>query len=139
MARSPAKRFVGTLLFVIAAVVTIGFLFLLYAQSSNDESVPLTDEVPAVALIAAITLGVIILILLLMLIIRRWDDRAARAESGEVFFVPDDAKRPLPAPTTAFEPATDVVVYDLAKVPLAKRAWAGAEKDGAQHPFYYPS
>src|SRR5688500_16863180 len=140
MARSPAKRFVGTLLFVVAAAVTLGFLFLLYAASANDESVPLTDEVPAAALVAAIVLGAIALALILMLVIRRWDDRAEQAESGEVFFVPDEAKTPLPAPTTAFETAAapEIVVYDLAKVPLAKRAWAGAEKDGAQHPFYYP-
>src|SRR5687768_6855975 len=110
MARSPAKRFVGTLLFVVAAVVTLGFVFLLYAESANDESIPLTDEVPAAALVAAIVLGVIVLVLLLMLVIRRWDDRAARAESGEVFFVPESAKKPLPAPTTAFDAAADVVV-----------------------------
>src|SRR5688572_2323088 len=140
MARSPAKRFVGTLLFVVAAAITLGFLFLLYAESANDESVPLTDEVPAAALVAAIVLAVIALVLILMLVIRRWDDRAEEAESGEVFFVPDEAKKPLPAPTTAFESVpTEIVVYDLAKVPLAKRAWAAAEKDGAQHPFYFPS
>ncbi|MEA3136002.1 MAG: hypothetical protein QOC71_283 [Thermoplasmata archaeon] len=139
MARSPAKRFVGTLLFLLAAVITVAFLFILYAASANDDSVPLTDEVPATALVAAIVLGVIVLILLLMLVIRRWDDRAARAESGEVFFVPDDARKPLPAPTTAFEAAPDVVVYDLAKVPLARRAWSNSEKDGAQHPYYFPS
>ncbi|MHB1261465.1 MAG: DUF4332 domain-containing protein [Thermoplasmatota archaeon] len=140
MARSPAKRFVGTLLFVIAAVITVGFLFVLYASSANDDSVPLTDEVPATALVAAIVLGVIVLALLLMLLIRSWDDRSERAESGEVFFVPDDAKRPLPTPTTAFESASaEVVVYDLAKVPPARRAWANAEKDGGQHPYYFPA
>lgn len=139
MARSPAKRFVGTLLLVVAAVVTVGFLFVLYASSANDDSVPLTDEVPATALVAAIVLGVIVLALLLMLLIRSWDDRAERAESGEVFFVPDDAKRPLPTPTTAFESSADVVVYDLAKVPPARRAWAAAEKDGSQHPYYFPA
>src|SRR6185503_290486 len=98
MARSPAKRIVGALLFVIAAIVTVGLLF-----------------------------------------IRRWDARAARAESGEVFFVPEDVRRPQPAPTTSFEAVPDVVVYDLAKVPLASRAWAGAEKDGTQHPYYFPA
>lgn len=139
MARSPAKRFVGTLLFVIAAVVTVAFLFLLYAASANDESVPFTDEVGASALVASIVLGAIVIILFLMLVIRGWDERAARAEAGEVFFVPEDAKKPLPKPTTAFETAPEVVVYDLAKVPLAKRAWANAEKDGAQHPYYFPS
>ncbi|MFA5944265.1 MAG: DUF4332 domain-containing protein [Candidatus Thermoplasmatota archaeon] len=139
MARSSAKRVVGTLLFVIAVVVTLGFLFVLYAQAANDDSVPLTDEVPATALVAAIVLGVIVFVLLLMLLIRRWDARAERAESGEVFFVPDEARPSAPSATTTFELLGDVVVYDLAKVPLAQRAWAGAEKDGAQHPYYYPS
>jgi predicted flap endonuclease-1-like 5' DNA nuclease len=139
MARSSAKRIVGALLFVIAAIVALGFFFVLYAESANDDSVPYSDDVPSVALVAAIVLGVIAIALLLMLLIRSWDERSARAESGEVFFVPEDVKRPLPTPTTAFEQAPDVVVYDLAKVPLARRAWAAAEQDGAQHPFYFPA
>lgn len=139
MARSPAKRAVGTLLFVIAALVVVGFLFLLYARSLNDDSIPLTDEVPAAALVAAIALGVIVIILLLMIVIRKWDKRAETAEAGEVFFVPEDQQqRPAPVATTSYQTGGDIVVYDLAKVPLAKGAWAAAEKDGAQHPFYYP-
>jgi predicted flap endonuclease-1-like 5' DNA nuclease len=139
MARSPAKRAVGTLLFVLAAVVVAWFVFLLYARSVNDDSVPLIGDVPAAALVAAIVLGAIVVILLLMLVIRKWDRRAEAAESGEVFFVPEEAaKRPAPVATTAYQTGGEVVVYDLAKVPLGKRAWAAAEKDGAQHPFYYP-
>ena len=138
MARSPAKRVVGFLLLLVAAVLTVAFVFLLYAESANTDF-PLVDDVPTIALLLAIVLGVIVIVLLLMLLIRRWDERATRAETGEVFFVPQDAKKPLPTPTTGFETAPDVVVYDLAKVPLAKRAWANAEKDGAQHPFYFPS
>jgi predicted flap endonuclease-1-like 5' DNA nuclease len=139
MARSPAKRAVGTLLFVIAALVVVGFLFLLYARAVNDDSVPFTDEVPAAALVAAIALGVIVVILLLMIVLRKWDKRAETAEAGEVFFVPEDAvQRPAPAAATSYQTGADIVVYDLAKVPLAKGAWAAAEKDGAQHPFYYP-
>jgi len=139
MARSPAKRVFGTLLFLIAAVVTLGFLFLLYSNSVNDSSVPFTDKVPAAALVVAIALGIIIVILLLMLLIRKWDRRAAEAEAGEVFFIPDEARpAPAPAATTAFAASPDVVVYDLRKVPPAKGAWGPAEKDGAQHPFYFP-
>jgi predicted flap endonuclease-1-like 5' DNA nuclease len=138
MARSPAKRAVGTLLFVIAALVVVGFLFLLYARSVNDESVPLVEDVPAAALVTAIILGVIAVILLLMLVIRRWDRRAEEAEAGEVFFVPEDAAQRPAAPSTAFQTGPEVVVYDLAKVPPAKNAWAAAERDGQQHPFYFP-
>ena len=140
MARSPAKRAVGTLLFVLAALVVAGFLFLLYARSANDDSVPFTDQVRAVALVAAIVLGAIVVILLLMILIRKWDKRAETAEAGEVFFVPEDAtQRPAPVAATAFQAgAGEVVVYDLAKVPLAKSAWAASERDGSQHPFYYP-
>jgi predicted flap endonuclease-1-like 5' DNA nuclease len=137
MARSPAKRVFGTLLFIVAVALVAGFFFLLYANSVNDTSVPLTDKIPSVAVAAAIALGAIIVILLLMLLIRSWDRRAAEAESGEVFFIPEEA--PRPAATTSFQqPPSEIFVYDLRKVPTTKTAWAPAEKDGAQHPFYFP-
>jgi predicted flap endonuclease-1-like 5' DNA nuclease len=137
MARSPAKRVFGTLLFIVAAAVTLGFLALLYADSVNDTSFPFVDQKDSAALVVAIALAIILVILLLMLLIRRWDRRAEVAESGEVFFIPEDIKAP-PAATTAFESRADVVVYDLAKVPQSKGSWAEAEKDGSQYPFYFP-
>ena len=138
MARSPAKRIVGTILFILAAVITAGFLFLLYADSSNDESVPLMEEVPTVAIVAAVLLVIIAIALLLMLLLRRWDERAEQAESGEVFFVPDDVKVAHAPPTTAFEAGPEIVVYDLRKVPQEKRSWGAPENNGSQAPFYFP-
>jgi predicted flap endonuclease-1-like 5' DNA nuclease len=138
MARSPAKRVVGSILFLLAVVVTLGFLFLLYAQSTNDTTVPLSEDVPTVAIVAAVLLGLIIIILLLMLLLRKWDERAERAESGEVFFVPDEVKAVRAAPTTAFEAGPEVSVYDLRKVPQAKGSWGPPENNGAQAAFYFP-
>jgi predicted flap endonuclease-1-like 5' DNA nuclease/membrane protein implicated in regulation of membrane protease activity len=140
MARSPAKRAVGTLLLIVAAILVAAFVFLLYARSANDDSVPLSDQVPASALVIAIVLAIIVIALLLMILIRKWDKRAEKAEAGEVFFVPEQEQpRPAPVATTAFQAGVgEVVVYDLAKVPLAKSAWAAPERDGSQHPFYYP-
>lgn len=137
MARSPAKRVVGFLLLVVAAVLTVAFLFLLYAESANTDF-PLVDEVPTVGLVVAILLGIIVVVLLLMLLIRRWDERTEKAESGEVFFVPEDVKAPRPAATTAFEAGTELVVYDLRKVPQDRRTWGPPENNGNQAPFYFP-
>lgn len=138
MARSPAKRVVGSILLVVALVVTLGFLFLLYAQSTNDTTVPLSEDVPQVAVVVAVVLGLIVIILLLMLLLRRWDERAEQAESGEVFFVPDDVKPVRAPPTTAFETGPDIVVYDLRKVPQEKGSWGAPENNGSQAPFYFP-
>src|SRR5688572_18654976 len=138
MARSPAKRIVGTILFVVAVVVTLGFLFLLYAASTNDTTVPLSNDIPEVAVVAAVVLGIIVIVLLLMLLLRRWDERAEQAESGEVFFVPDDAKPVRVQPTTAFETGPEIVVYDLRKVPQEKGSWGPMENNGNQAPFYFP-
>lgn len=137
MARSPAKRVVGFLLLVVAALLTVAFVFLLYAESANTDF-PLVDAVPTVALLVAIVLGVIVLVLLLMLLIRRWDERTEKAESGEVFFVPDDVKAQRPAATTAFEAGTELAVYDLRKVPQERRSWGPLENGGNQAPFYFP-
>lgn len=138
MARSPAKRVVGTLLFVVAALLVIGFLFILYGDSSNDDTFPLADEVPTVAMVATVALAIIAVTLLLMLLLRSWDERAAKAESGEVFFVPDAPRPAPPGPATAFETGPEVVVYDLRKVPATKGSWGAPENGGNQAPFYFP-
>lgn len=138
MARSPAKRVVGFLLLVVAAVLTVAFVFLLYAESANTDF-PLVDEVSTVGLIVAITLGVIVVVLLLMLLIRRWDERTEKAESGEVFFVPEDVKAPrAAAPKTDFDAGVDLAVYDLRKVPQDRQSWGAPENGGNQAPFYFP-
>ena len=137
MARSPAKRLVGSLLFLLAAVCVLAFVFLLYADAINDDAIPLTDEGKAVALVLAIALGVIALALLLMVLARGWSDKAQRADEAEVFFIPQQAA-PAPTPTTTYEPVGDLTVYNLAKVPTGSRAWGAPEPDGRQHPFYYP-
>jgi predicted flap endonuclease-1-like 5' DNA nuclease len=138
MARSPAKRIVGTILFLVALVVVLGFLFLVYAESANDTAVPLADDVPTVAIVSAVVLGVIVVVLLLMLLLRKWDERAEKAESGEIFFIPDDKPPALPAPTTVFEAGPEVVVYDLGRVPQTKGTWGPPENGGAQATFYFP-
>jgi predicted flap endonuclease-1-like 5' DNA nuclease len=140
MARSSAKRVVGTLLFVVALALFLGFLFLVYAQSNNDDSIGLVDDLPEVAVVVAVVLGIILVTLLLMLLLRRWDERSETAEAGEVFFVPDEPKpaaRPA-APATTFEAMPEIAVYDLRKVPQSKGSWGQPENSGNQAPFYFP-
>lgn len=137
MARSPAKRLVGSLLFLLAALCVLAFVFLLYASAINDDTIPLTDETKAVALVLAIALAVIAVALLIMVLARGWSEKAQRAEEAEVFFIPQQAA-PTPSATTTYEPVGDLTVYNLAKVPTGARAWGATEPDGRQHPFYYP-
>lgn len=137
MARSPAKRFFGSLLFVVAAVATLGFVFLLYADAINDDDIPFTNDTQPAALVIAIALGVIALALFLMLVTRRWAQQAEVADEAEVFFLPE-VEPAAPAPTTEFETAPEITLYDLAKVPVGHRSWSAPEVDGKQHPFYFP-
>jgi predicted flap endonuclease-1-like 5' DNA nuclease/uncharacterized membrane protein YhaH (DUF805 family) len=137
MARSPAKRLFGSLLFFVATVAVLGFAFLLYADAINDDTIPLSDETRAVGLVVAIALGVVAIALFIMLVTRRWADRAEAAESAEVFFIPE-TPRATPAPTTEFEQASEVTLYDLTKVPVGRRSWSLPEADGKQQPFYFP-
>lgn len=139
MARSPAKRFFGSLLFLLAALATLAFVFLLYADSINDDDIPFSDDTGPVALVLAIALGVIALALFLMLVTRRWARQAEAAEEAEVFFLPEPDAAP-PAPTTEYAAAAapDITLYDLARVPPLKRSWSAPEVDGKQHPFYFP-
>lgn len=135
MARSPAKRLVGSLLFLLAAILVLGFLFLLYANSINDDAIPLVDELKAVALVVVIVLAVVAVTLLVLLLVRSWSDRAEKAAAAEVFFIPDPSPAPRAA-TTEFVAGSDLTVYALARVPTGSRAWGASE--GAESPFYFP-
>src|SRR5688572_7342040 len=139
MARSPAKRIVGTILFLIALLATAAFLFLLYADSVNDDKVPYSDQTRDVALIVTIALAVIALLLLILLFARRADQKAEEVEEAEVFFVPEPERPVLvEAPSTTFAPGPEVVVYNIPAVPVMPRAWDSAEDAGRLRPFYYP-
>lgn len=137
MARSPAKRFFGSLLFVVAALATVGFVFLLYADSINDDGIPFSNDIEPVALVVAIALGVITLALLIMLLTRRWSSQDEVADEAEVFFLPEPIAHAA-APSTEFDTAPEITLYDLRKVPVGRRSWSSPEVDGKQHPFYFP-
>lgn len=137
MARSTGKRIFGSLLFWVAVAAVLAFVFLLYADSINDDNVPFVDKTGAVALVVTIALGVIALALFLMLVTRRWSEKAEEAEDAEVFFLPEPVAA-APAPTTEFEAAPEITLYDLRKVPVGARSWSAPEADGRQHPFYFP-
>ena len=133
MARSPAKRIFGTILFLLAVLLTLAFAFLLYARSIDDSTVPLTDQVPAAALVTAIALGVMAIVLLGMLLARGWERKSEAAADAEVFFVPEE-----PVPVSAPTPSGETTVYDLRKVPGTRSAWGPAENNGNLAPYYFP-
>jgi predicted flap endonuclease-1-like 5' DNA nuclease len=137
MARSPAKRIVGTLLFAVAVLITVGFLLIVYASSANDTDFPLADREGAVVLVTTIVLALIAVALLLMLLIRRMERSTEKADSGEVFFVPETPAPARRGATTQFESVADLSVYDLRKVPQTRATW-GAGDAGAQAAFYFP-
>jgi len=152
MAGSPAKRVIGTLLFTLALVVFLGFIFLLFANSKDLSEVPGADEVNDIGPIAAIILGVIALLMLILLVVRGLDRRAERAALAEAYYIPEEdraamqerkrsafdqafATAPGPAPSPP-----DVKVYHLPLVPLADTLWADVEprRQGNDHPLYFP-
>lgn len=159
MGGSTGKRLTGIILFIVAAVGVAAFLFLLFADSEGFDKVPGTGDVPAVAIAAAIILGVIALVLILLLLIRGYDRREDEADSAEAFFIPDDDDfvdfsevGNEPVRTTAdVEPIATpdddgrldregVVPYDLSEVPLGSQSWGTAASKGQSrvHSFNFP-
>lgn len=140
MARSPAKRVIGTLLFVLALIVVLAFYFIVFADAQNISDVPATEAVPEIAIGSAILLGVVTLVLFLMLVIRK-SDEPAPAPADDAFFVPEDDSEPEPTFEEEPEPLPDegdgMVVYDMWRLPVARRAW-GADNEPRVHSFYYP-
>ncbi len=143
------KRIFGTVLFILALAVTLGFLFLLYADSVNDDSIPFAGDIPLVAIVAGIVLGVVIMLLALLLIIRGYDKRQAAADDAEAFFIPDADRKAMDdaqraafeealAGSTSFAQGPEIVVYNLARVPRMGRAWAAYDKKAKVHPYYFP-
>ncbi len=160
MARSPAKRITGTLVFTIALLATMAFIFLLFAEAESIGDVPGVDQIPQAAIVTGVVLGVSILLMFLLLIIRSMDRRAEEVDEAEAFFVPEEEEEvdwpeevavdpaalaaaeemlgqdePLPS----LEPEEDspgIVVYDIFALPPMPRAWANPE-DGT-HPYYFP-
>ncbi len=142
MARSPAKRFFGTLLFLIAVLVAIGFYFIVYAASVNDDSIPFTERIADAAIAASAVLGGVLLMLLLLLAIRRMDRREEEVAEADVFFIPEAGPEPTlvasEAVATEYVTSAEVTVYSLAKVPVVPRAWGAQEKGGSEIPYYFP-
>ncbi len=131
MARSSTKRVLGTLFFVAALVAFLAFMFLLFADAENIDSVPGTTDMDPVAIGAAITMGVFALLILLLLVVRKYDKRQEDSDSAEAFFVPDEDQEALDAQAAQeFEDAfhkgaPDLIVYDLAGMQQQKAAWSG--------------
>lgn len=144
MGRSSVKRVLGTLLFVLALIVTLAFGFLLFAESEDIDSVPGTGVIPEAAAGVAIFLGVVVLLLVLLLVVRRMDRAEEEAEDAEAFFIPEaDERERTEDAAAAFDEAfqdrapgtPDVVVYDVFRLPVARRSWAD---EGGRPSFYYP-
>lgn len=146
MGRSPVKRVLGTLLFILALIVTLAFGFLLFAESEDIQSIPGTGVIPEAAAGVAILLGVVVLLMVLLLVIRRLDHRDEDAEDAEAFFIPEADERERTADVAAaFDEAfqgapaeralPDVVVYDVFRLPVARRSW---DDEGGRPSFYFP-
>ncbi|MGB1585831.1 MAG: DUF4332 domain-containing protein [Thermoplasmatota archaeon] len=140
MARSSAKRILGTLLFAVALVAIMAFLFLIFADAENLDDVPGVGEMDPVAIGFAIALGVIAILLLLLLLIRSYDKKEEDAGEAEAFFVPEeDVREQAAANEAAFQAAFDssvpeLVVYDLWTVQPQAKAWG----NGNTPSYHFP-
>lgn len=131
-----AKRVIGGILFSVALVAILAFLFLLFMEAENVDTVPGTDLVFEIAIAIAVVLGVVALILFLLILSRK--KPIEDEEEGEVYFIPSPEDRqgygaPEPRdPNEPLPPPTDVVVYDLWRVPVVMRSW-NLRPDAAGH------
>ncbi|HET6399560.1 MAG TPA: hypothetical protein VFH47_08415 [Candidatus Thermoplasmatota archaeon] len=155
MARSPVKRFFGTLFFLIAVLVVLAVVVLLYAASVNDRDFPLVDRLDQVYVVGIIVLSLIAVLLLLLILVRRADRRSALSDDAEAFFIPEtdrdalararaaDFEREFQESTT-YATGPEIVVYNLPVVPLMGRAWDDPPKRSKRNPqpvtytYYYP-
>jgi len=142
MANSPVKRFLGTLLFLLALVVTGGFLFLVFADAENVGSVPLADQVPEVARVVGVGLGVVLLILAILILVR--PARAGGRDDEDMFFIPEKDRVHLPYAFQEPQPEDDgpsgleIDVYNLPSVARQEHAWDKPEQRNKVFPYYYP-
>ena len=141
MARSSAKRVLGTLFFVAALVAFLAFLFVLFADAENLNDVPGAENVSPVAIAIAVVLGVIAILLLLLLLVRSYDRKQRESDEAEAFFVPEeDQKAEVAKAVGSFEDefasdGDELVVYDLAGMEPQARAWGGAANGVASYHF----
>lgn len=132
----------GTIVFTVALIATMAFIFVLFAESRNINEIPGVGDVPFVALLSVILLGLTSIFLFMLILLRPW----SRSEGGEdiIQFVDEEAtvvgvdEEPTTAPAKPLRGG--IVPVDLATVPLGARAWGQAEQhDGATiHPFNFP-
>ena len=69
------KRILGTVSFVIAFLLTMGFLFLLYAKSLNQDDFPFVQQYNTVALVVGAALFFLCCVILLAILIHIFVDR----------------------------------------------------------------
>ncbi len=134
MAGSPAKRVVGTILFLIALVALLGFYFILFADANQVEGIPGAGNVNGIAAFVSIMLVLVAVVLIILLVSRRSSKPRRQEEDEAAFFVPEEEEVQA---TQQFQDVDDIIVYDLEDLPVAKRSWGGVE-DRATHPFYFP-
>ncbi|MEA3191448.1 MAG: hypothetical protein QOD77_2030 [Thermoplasmata archaeon] len=138
------KRIFGTVLFTLAVLTFLGFLFLLYAKSQNDPGIPFLKEVNLWVLVTAVILLLVVIVLFLLLLVRSSEERKRRAALN-----PDeDALAAERARLEAYENSLvepdnlgkgpDIVVYNLPTIPHMYRAWEKKDRKTKVVPYVFP-
>lgn len=126
------RRAIAGILFSIALVAILAFVFLLFVRAEQIDSVPGSDMIETIAIAIAVVLGVIAILMALLMISRR--KQTPDATGSGVYFISGAEERrqarPEPVSTPAgphddqpTPPPSDVRVYDLWNVPLVLRSW----------------
>ncbi len=138
------KRILGTVSFVVAFLLTLGFAFLLWGKSLNDPGFPLIERVPFVALVVGISLATLCCVILLAILIRSSDERRnRRAEAEEAARLAAEAAARDAFEQGLMEPdglgkGPDMVVYNLGALPQMYRAWGKYERRNKLQSFVTP-
>lgn len=138
------KRIFGTVLFTLAVLTFLGFLFLLYAKSQNDPNIPFLKEVNLWVLVTAVILLLVVIVLFLLLLVRSSEERKrlAALNPDEEALAAERARQEA-YEGSLVEPdnlgkGPEIVVYNLPTIPHMYRAWEKKDRKTKVIPYVFP-
>ncbi|MES2154826.1 MAG: DUF4332 domain-containing protein [bacterium] len=138
------KRILGTVSFVVLFLVTMFFLFLLWAKSTDQADFPWVKDAPTVALWVGVVLAALVCLILLAILIRSSDERRnRRAEAEEAARLAAENAARDAFEATLGEPdglgkGPEMVVYNLGALPQMYHAYGKYERRNKLYPFVTP-
>jgi predicted flap endonuclease-1-like 5' DNA nuclease len=145
VAVASVKRIFGTLLFIIAFLVTAAFVFLLFQRNENNPTFKeLFDTIPDLAFVVGAIIGFVIVLLTLFLLIKGSAEKARRQafqEEQDRLAAERDRLAAFEASLTEPEKigwGPDIMVYNLPTVGTMYRGWEKFNRRSKSWTYYFP-